>query len=244
MSVTKQVTPKAQQKEKVHLKEKKSAKVTKVSEKLKELNEPVAVAVVEPEPVAVTESVVESVVEPVTESVVEPVAVTEKDTFKMRERCDTMVRDRLEQITKLRDEIKDIRKLQKDYDLEMKAVYKKFSKKGSKKSNRSSDSFKNNGFSKPVPLSDKMYKFLEQYSIKQGDLVARKDVTKFINQYIKEHNLYNPANKREITPDTLLQEILGDSVETRSDDPSIKIYTYFKLQKYLAVHYPKQLPVT
>ena len=84
------------------------------------------------------------------------------------------------------------------------------------------------GFAKPTLISDELCTFLGKPS---GTEMARTEVTKSITAYIKEHSLQHAENKRRIMPDTALASLLhvDDSVEL----------TYFNLQKYMKVHFPK-----
>lgn len=84
------------------------------------------------------------------------------------------------------------------------------------------------GFAKPTLISDELCSFLGKPS---GTEMARTEVTKSITAYIKEHSLQHADNKRRIMPDSALASLLNvdDSVEL----------TYFNLQKYMKVHFPK-----
>ena len=84
------------------------------------------------------------------------------------------------------------------------------------------------GFAKPTLISDELCTFLGKPS---GTEMARTEVTKSITAYIKEHSLQHADNKRRIMPDTALKSLLNvdDSTEL----------TYFNLQKYMKVHFPK-----
>ena len=85
------------------------------------------------------------------------------------------------------------------------------------------------GFLKPVAISNEMAKFTGWDA---SELRSRVEVTKYICDYIKEHNLQNPDDRREIRPDNKLQKLLGVS----SDDDSLK---YYSLQTHLKKHFPK-----
>ena len=84
------------------------------------------------------------------------------------------------------------------------------------------------GFAKPTLISDELCSFLGK---PVGTEMARTEVTKSITAYIKEHSLQHAENKRRIMPDSALASLLNvdDSVEL----------TYFNLQKYMKVHFPK-----
>ena len=86
------------------------------------------------------------------------------------------------------------------------------------------------GFVKPAPISDELAGFL---SLPVGSEMARTEVTREINKYIREHSLQNKSNGRIINPDDKLLKLLKveDNVEL----------TYFNLQKYMGPHFPKQV---
>lgn len=85
------------------------------------------------------------------------------------------------------------------------------------------------GFTKPTKISTELSTFLK---VPIGDLLARTEVTRRVTQYIKEHKLYDEANKRRILPNAALKKLLNvkDGEEV----------TYFTLQRHLAVHFPKE----
>ena len=84
------------------------------------------------------------------------------------------------------------------------------------------------GFAKPGPISKELASFL---NLPHDTMIARTDVTKKITEYCKEHNLQNANDKRVITPDTKLKKLLNVSNK--------ETLTFFNLQKYMKVHYPK-----
>jgi chromatin remodeling complex protein RSC6 len=84
------------------------------------------------------------------------------------------------------------------------------------------------GFAKPALISTELCNFL---SVPDGTEMARTEVTKHLTTYIKEHNLQDQANKRRILPDSALQSLLNVGA---SDE-----LTYFNLQKFMKVHFPK-----
>ena len=85
------------------------------------------------------------------------------------------------------------------------------------------------GISRPTQISGELAKFLNE---DVNNKVARTDVIKRIAAYVKEHNLENPENRRQIKPDAALQKLLKVS---QKDE-----VTYFNLQKYLKSHFPQQ----
>ncbi len=86
------------------------------------------------------------------------------------------------------------------------------------------------GFVKPAPISNELAQFLGK---PEGSEMARTDVTREINKYIRAHNLQDKENGRKINPDEPLTNLLK-----LTDDI---VLTYFNLQRYMGPHFPKQL---
>lgn len=88
----------------------------------------------------------------------------------------------------------------------------------------------NSGFLKPVQISKDLAKFT---GWDQGQLRSRVDVTKFICDYIKEHNLQDPEDKRNIRfdQDANLKKLL------KYDSKDGKPLTYYRLQTCLKDHF-------
>lgn len=84
------------------------------------------------------------------------------------------------------------------------------------------------GFVKPTKISDELAKFLDK---PVGTEMARTDVTREINKYIRSQNLQQKENGRYINPDAKLSALLklkkGDEL------------TYFNLQRYMSPHFIK-----
>lgn len=169
---------------------------------------------VEPEPV------VES--EPVTESAPES-SLTE--TLPETESQDPTV----ESIHNLISKIEMMEKESKTMKVELRKVLKSYVKKTQKKTRKHDPNRAPTGFAKPSLISDALCKFLNKPS---GSKMARTDVTKEVNKYIKEHNLQNPENKKEIKADSTLTKLLNLK---KGDD-----LNYFSLQKFLKDHFPKE----
>ena len=90
---------------------------------------------------------------------------------------------------------------------------------------------RNSGFLKPVRISDEMARFTNW---DPKELRSRVQVTKYICDYIKEHDLQNPADRRQIKPDVKLQKLLGYNPK-KNKDP----LRYYSLQTYMKPHFPK-----
>ena len=99
--------------------------------------------------------------------------------------------------------------------------------KQKKKTGRSNN--KNSGFLKPVPISAEMAKFT---GWDPSQLRSRVEVTKFICDYISEHDLQNPEDRRQIKPDTKLQRLLG--YNPKKEREPLK---YYSLQTHLKKHF-------
>jgi chromatin remodeling complex protein RSC6 len=63
--------------------------------------------------------------------------------------------------------------------------------------------------------------------------MARTDVTRNINVYIRAHNLQDKENGRKINPDAKLQSLL----KLKKTDE----LTYFNLQRYMSPHFAKSV---
>lgn len=85
------------------------------------------------------------------------------------------------------------------------------------------------GFVKPSLISNELADFLGK---PQGSEMARTDVTREINKYIRANNLQDKDNGRKINPDKQLSQLLKIEGEV--------VLTYFNLQRYMGPHFPKQ----
>jgi hypothetical protein len=117
----------------------------------------------------------------------------------------------------------EFRTLEKKATRELKAAQKVTAKRKRKSGNRSPS-----GFVKPTLISDELAKFLSKPS---GTEMARTEVTREINTYIRAHDLQDKTNGRKINPDNSLAALLkiGDGEEL----------TYFNLQRYMSPHFAK-----
>ena len=67
-----------------------------------------------------------------------------------------------------------------------------------------------------------------EYTKRRGTKMARTDVTREINKYIRIHDLQDKENKRNINPNDKLSTLLK-----LSDTDEL---TYFNLQRYISSH--------
>ena len=134
----------------------------------------------------------------------------------------------LAQLTALRSQLTtvtcNVRALQKRADKQMKQAQKNAKKRKSKNANRQPS-----GFVKPTKISPELANFLGK---PKGTEMARTEVTREINGYIRTNKLQDPENGRKILADKKLSTLLrlkkGDEL------------TYFNLQKYMSPHFAKK----
>ena len=84
------------------------------------------------------------------------------------------------------------------------------------------------GFVKPTLISDQMANFLQKPI---GTEMARTEVTRALNQYIRHNSLQDTSNGRIILPDAPLRKLLAV--------PKADELTYFNLQRYMSPHFAK-----
>ncbi len=134
----------------------------------------------------------------------------------------------LAQLSTLRSQLTvvtgNVRSLQKRADKEMRVILKNSKKRKNKNSNRQPS-----GFVKPTKISPELAAFLGKA---KGTEMARTEVTREINGYIRQHKLQDPENGRRILADTKLTKLLKLK---KSDE-----LTYFNLQKYMSPHFAKK----
>ena len=181
------------------------------------------------EPVSTTTS------EPVSVSVPEPVSTSAPVEVAEGEVQDIVAQSaeflgKLSQLGGLFASLKaEFRLLEKKWSRELKTAQKSQAKRKRKSGNRQPS-----GFVKPTKISDELAKFLEK---PLGSEMARTDVTREINKYIRSQNLQDKDNGRKINPDAKLQTLLKIK---KTDE-----LTYFNLQRYMSPHFFKtEKPVT
>jgi chromatin remodeling complex protein RSC6 len=113
--------------------------------------------------------------------------------------------------------------LERKWTRELKSAQKQSSKRKRKAGHRAPS-----GFVKPTRISDELAKFLEKPS---GSEMARTEVTRDINKYIRTNNLQDKENGRKINPDNKLSALL----KLKKTDE----LTYFNLQRYMSPHFAK-----
>ena len=111
-------------------------------------------------------------------------------------------------------------------------VVKDAERAGKKRQRRKGDRAPS-GFVKPTLISNELATFLGKDS---GTEMARTEVTREINAYIRQHDLQDKNNGRIIKADKKLSELLALKA---SDE-----LTYFNLQRYMSPHFPKSAAAT
>ena len=131
---------------------------------------------------------------------------------------------KLNEVTSLVSSLKqEARALEKRLTRELRVAQKSAAKKKAGKGNRCPS-----GFVKPTLITDELAKFLGKPS---GTEMARTEVTREINRYIRDNNLQDASNGRKINPDTKLSTLLKIG---KKDE-----LTYFNLQRYMSPHFAK-----
>lgn len=107
-------------------------------------------------------------------------------------------------ISEFKELVSTVKALQKEHAKLQKAT----AKKGKKAAANGEGGAKRpaSGFAKPTKLSDQLCSFL---GVAAGSSMARTEVTRIINDYIKKNKLQNPEDKRQILPDDKLKSILN-----------------------------------
>ena len=152
-------------------------------------------------------------------AVAEPVSVTSEFTEFMT---------KLQQLGTLISSLKtEFRSLEKKASRELKTAAKASHKRKRKTGNRSPS-----GFVKPTLISDELAAFLGKG---KGTQMARTEVTREINAYIRANQLQDKTNGRRINADTNLASLLKLN--------SGEELTYFNLQRYMSPHFAKSSAV-
>lgn len=131
---------------------------------------------------------------------------------------------KLQQLANLFNSLKsDFKTLEKSISRELKNAQKNSNKKRKVSGTRAPS-----GFVKPTKISEELAAFLGK---EKGIEMARTEVSKEINQYIREKKLQDAQNGRKIHPDAPLKKLL----QIGKDDE----LTYFNLQRYMKHHFVK-----
>lgn len=155
---------------------------------------------------------------------VAPVAEVETETTLAEQSNEFL--SKLQQLSGMISSLKtEYKTLEKKWSRQVKAAEKLSSKRKRKAGNRAPS-----GFVKPTKISDELASFLGKDA---GSEMARTEVTREINAYIRAHKLQDKDNGRKIIPDTKLASLL----KLKKTDE----LTYFNLQKYMSPHFAKAI---
>lgn len=135
---------------------------------------------------------------------------------------------KLQQLGNLVNSLKsEFRTLEKKANKDLKIMTKANAKRKRKNVNRAPS-----GFVKPTLISPELASFLGKTA---GTEMARTEVTREINAYIRDHQLQDKSNGRIINADTKLSSLLKI--------PAGEELTYFNLQRYMSPHFTKTVAV-
>jgi len=115
----------------------------------------------------------------------------------------------------------ELRGIERQVERELRAARKATDKKRRKNVNRQPS-----GFVKPTLISSELAAFLGKAN---GSEMARTEVTREINTYIRDKSLQDKENGRRILPDAKLKKLL----KLKDDDE----LTYFNLQRFMSPHF-------
>ena len=144
------------------------------------------------------------------------------ETSPILEECNAFMGSLQEMNSRMQQLRAQFKALEKNVTKEIKAAQKLNKKKRNNKARKPS------GFVKPTLISKELAAFLGKG---KGTEMARTEVTKHLTLYIKQHSLQDENNRRKILPDSKLKKLLNV--------PDGEEVTYFNLQKYMKVHFPK-----
>lgn len=175
-------------------------------------------------PVPVKATTVPAKSAPATKTVATPAVATEPVDDKSDKTGENILNLLVDKVNNLATQLKEaqnlIKLLAKEYDKQQKVIDKVQKKRQNAKNSPS-------GFAKPNKISNELCDFI---GVPYGTEKSRTDITRFINAYVKEHNLNKPDNRRFIIPDAKLKAILNVK-----DGEEIN---YFILQKLISHHFP------
>ena len=126
--------------------------------------------------------------------------------------------------------IKELIKKTKDTKREFEREMRYLKKKTIRKTRRRPDA-KPGGVCKPVKVSNQLADFI---GIEHDELISRTQVSKKINEYIRNNSLQNLKDKRIIIADEALEKLFSNEYTKESK------LDFFSLQKFIKHHYIKE----
>lgn len=160
---------------------------------------------------------------------------------KTSENIDNLVKNFENTLKTLKGYITEIRTMKKEVLFLEKSVKKSRTKKNNRKKTEviEGGEKRKNGFARPTEISVELAAFL---GIEQGIQIARTEVTKRINAYVKEHKLQDQEKKKRILLDSpegiKLKALLTDIVDINGNPCDLN---FINIQKYIKHHFPKKI---
>jgi chromatin remodeling complex protein RSC6 len=152
---------------------------------------------------------------------------TEADAVTSHEELETLANDMIKMAKRF---LEVSRTARKDFAKQVKKAEQGGKKRRVKADGESTHS--NSVFLQPSKISSELAVFC---GVEPGTMLSRTDCTRKIAAYIKEHNLQNPDNRREILSDATLIKLFALTSEDKLN--------YFNLQRYIKPHFIKEVKV-
>ncbi len=148
-----------------------------------------------------------------------------EETLTVSQHLKALLAENLQELIRVKKNSIYLKQLIKAHESELKSF------KSTKKVKRASNPDRPpSGIHKPVTVSDVMYKFLEPYGIKNGDLISKTIVLKHINAHVREHNLQNPEFRKAFKLDATLEPLFVKI-------PEGEMYLYTKIMAHTRDHF-------
>ena len=88
------------------------------------------------------------------------------------------------------------------------------------------------GINKPYPIPELTQELKEFMGSDDGEMISRVDVLRHVCEYVKEHDLQNPEDKKKILPDDTLKAVFQDLKEDGA------FLSYTTIMKHVTKHFP------
>lgn len=150
---------------------------------------------------------------------------TEADVVTSHEELESLANDMIKMAKRF---LEVSRVARKDFAKQVKKAEQGGKKRRVKADGESTHS--NSVFLQPSKISPELAVFC---GVEPGTMLSRTDCTRKIAAYIKEHDLQNPDNRREILSDATLTKLFSLTSEDKLN--------YFNLQRYIKPHFIKEV---
>jgi chromatin remodeling complex protein RSC6 len=158
----------------------------------------------------------------------ETAATTEAPAVASHEELETLANEMIKMAKRV---LEVSRQARKDFTKQVKKAEQGGKKRRAKTADGES-THSNSVFLQPSKISPALAKFC---GVSADTMISRTDATRKIAAYIKEHNLQNPENRREILSDATLTSLFALTKEDKLN--------YFNLQRYIKPHFIKEVKV-